>query len=89
MVPRGPTYVYKNRNINDEHLKKLSRNLPPCVITQLSDLPRNKHGFVDENKLCEIPTIDHSLQQQKILSVARKCYPKMKITISKEHKSAK
>jgi len=67
-------YIYiqasKRRNINEKRLIKFSRNLPPCTITQLSSLPRNKQGFVDEDELCKVPTIDYILQQ-KILSVVK------------------
>ena len=63
--PRIYLYVQasKKRNVNDEHLIKISRNLPPCTIIQLSSLPRNKQGFVDENELCKIAIIDYALQQ--------------------------
>ena len=87
-TPRIYIYIQasKQRNVDEERLIKLSRNLPPCTITQLSSLPRNKQGFVDENKLCKVPTIDYTLQQ-KILSVVKKYYPEIRATISREHKS--
>jgi len=82
-------YIYiqpsKRRNINEDRLIKLSRNLPPCTITQLSSLPRNKQGFVNEIEICKLPTIDHTLKQ-KMLSVVKKSFPEIKATISREHK---
>ena len=78
--------AYKNRSIVDDHIMKLAQTLPPCVITQVSSLPRNEQGQVDEDQLCKILVLDPALQN-RILSVASRYYPGVNMTVKKMRKS--